>query len=92
MEPRGAWAEIDGDGRMVVHAAHQSPFNLRNGMANGNFNIKPTDIRVLCEDVGGSFGMKSGVQPEYVLVGLGGAETATAGALDRRPHRGFSHR
>lgn len=67
MEPRGAWAEIDGDGRMVVHAAHQSPFNLRNGMANGNFNIKPTDIRVLCEDVGGSFGMKSGVQPEYVL-------------------------
>jgi carbon-monoxide dehydrogenase large subunit len=67
MEPRGAWAEIDNDGRMVVHAAHQSPFNLRNGMANGNFNIKPTDIRVLCEDVGGSFGMKSGVQPEYVL-------------------------
>jgi aerobic carbon-monoxide dehydrogenase large subunit len=67
MEPRGAWAEIDSDGRMVVHAAHQSPFNLRNGMANGNFNIKPTDIRVLCEDVGGSFGMKSGVQPEYVL-------------------------
>ena len=60
--------EIGSDGRMVVHAAHQSPFNLRNGMANGNFNIKPTDIRVLCEDVGGSFGMKSGVQPEYVLV------------------------
>ena len=68
MEPRGAWAEIDSDGRMVVHAAHQSPYNLRNGMANGNFNIKPTDIRVLCEDVGGSFGMKSGVQPEYTLV------------------------
>jgi aerobic carbon-monoxide dehydrogenase large subunit len=67
MEPRGAWAEIDSDGRMVVHAAHQSPFNLRNGMANSNFNVKPTDIRVLCEDVGGSFGMKSGVQPEYVL-------------------------
>ena len=68
MEPRGAWAQLDKDGRMVVHAAHQSPYNLRNGMANGNFNIKPTDIRVLTEDVGGSFGMKSGVQPEYVLV------------------------
>jgi aerobic carbon-monoxide dehydrogenase large subunit len=68
METRGAWAEIDSDGRMVVHAAHQSPYNLRNGMANGNFNIKPTDIRVLCDDVGGSFGMKSGVQPEYALV------------------------
>ncbi len=68
MEPRAAWAQIGPDGRMVVHAAHQSPYNLRNGMANGNFNIKPTDIRVLTADVGGSFGMKSGVQPEYALV------------------------
>ena len=68
MEPRGAWAEIGADGRMVVHAAHQSPFNLRNGMANGNFNIAPTEIRVLADDVGGSFGMKSGVQAEYALV------------------------
>ena len=46
MEPRGAWAEIGPDGRMVVHASNQSPFNLRNGMANGNFGIPPTDIRV----------------------------------------------
>jgi aerobic carbon-monoxide dehydrogenase large subunit len=68
MEPRAAWAQVGADGRMVVHAAHQSPYNLRNGMANGNFNIKPTDIRVLTADVGGSFGMKSGVQPEYALV------------------------
>jgi carbon-monoxide dehydrogenase large subunit len=68
MEPRGVMAEIGADGRMVVHAAHQSPFNLRNGMANGNFNIPPTQIRVLTDDVGGSFGMKSGVQPEYALV------------------------
>ena len=68
MEPRGAWAEIGPDGRMVVHASNQSPFNLRNGMANGNFGIPPTDIRVLPGDVGGSFGMKSGVHVEVVLV------------------------
>jgi aerobic carbon-monoxide dehydrogenase large subunit len=68
LEPRGAWAQLDEDGRMVVHASHQSPYNLRNGMANGNFNIPPTEIRVLAADVGGSFGMKSGVQPEYALV------------------------
>jgi len=67
MEPRGAWAEIGSDGRMVVHASHQSPFNLRNGMASGNFKLKPTEIRVLAEDVGGSFGMKSGVHQEVVL-------------------------
>ena len=56
------------DGRMVVHASNQSPFNLRNGMANGNFGIPPTDIRVIPGDVGGSFGMKSGVHIEVVLV------------------------
>ncbi|MDR3536597.1 MAG: xanthine dehydrogenase family protein molybdopterin-binding subunit [Acetobacteraceae bacterium] len=68
MEPRGAWAEIGPDGRLVVHASHQSPFALRNGLANGNFHTAPTDIRVLAEDVGGSFGMKSGVHQEVVLV------------------------
>jgi carbon-monoxide dehydrogenase large subunit len=68
MEPRGVWAEIGADGRPVVHAAHQSPFNLRNGMANGNFNIKPTELRVVPGDVGGSFGMKSGVHVEEVFV------------------------
>ena len=68
MEPRGAWAEIGPDGRLVVHASHQSPFALRNGMASGPFKTTPTDIRVLAEDVGGSFGMKSGVHQEVVLV------------------------
>jgi carbon-monoxide dehydrogenase large subunit len=68
MEPRGAWAELGADGRMEIHAAHQSPYNLRNGMASGNFKVADTDIRVLAADVGGSFGMKSGVQAEYALV------------------------
>jgi aerobic carbon-monoxide dehydrogenase large subunit len=68
MEPRGAWACIAADGRIELHASHQSPFNLRNGIANGNFQIPPTDIRVLPGDVGGSFGMKSGVHLESVLV------------------------
>jgi carbon-monoxide dehydrogenase large subunit len=85
MEPRAAWAHISEDGRIVVHAAHQSPYNLRNGMANGNFNVKPTDIRVLTVDVGGSFGMKSGVQAEYALV-------AWAARKMRRPVRWVSDR
>ncbi|HVY18397.1 MAG TPA: xanthine dehydrogenase family protein molybdopterin-binding subunit [Rhodopila sp.] len=68
MEPRGAWAEVAADGRLEVHASHQSPFALRNGMASGNFGCAPTDIRVVPGDVGGSFGMKSGVHLEPVLV------------------------
>jgi len=85
MEPRAVWAEVGSDGRIMMHAAHQSPYNLRNGMANGNFNIPPTDIRVLTADVGGSFGMKSGVQAEYALV-------AWAARKARRPVRWISDR
>jgi carbon-monoxide dehydrogenase large subunit len=85
MEPRGAWAELGDDGRIEVHAAHQSPYNLRNGMANANFNIPPTEIRVLAADVGGSFGMKSGVHQEVVLV-------AWAARKLRRPVRWISDR
>ena len=68
MEPRGAWACIAADNRIEMHASHQSPFALRNGMASDNFHIAPTEIRVLPGDVGGSFGMKSGVHLEPVLV------------------------
>jgi carbon-monoxide dehydrogenase large subunit len=68
MEPRGAWAQIAEDGRIELHASHQSPFGLRNAMAASNFQIPPTDIRVLPGDVGGSFGMKAGVHLESVLV------------------------
>ncbi len=85
MEPRGAWSEIGPDGRMVVHASNQSPFNLRNGMASGNFGIPNTDIRVLPGDVGGSFGMKSGVHLEVVLV-------AWASRKLNRPVRWISER
>jgi len=68
MEPRGAWAELGADGRLVLHPSIQSPYPLRNGLAQNNLNLAPKDIQVLVGDVGGSFGMKSGVQQEYALV------------------------
>ena len=68
MEPRGAWAEVGADGRLVLHPSIQSPYPLRNGLANNNLKVEPKDIQVLVGDVGGSFGMKSGVQQEYALV------------------------
>ena len=68
MEPRGAWAEIGTDGRLVLHPSIQSPFPLRNGLAQNVLKIAAADLRVLVGDVGGSFGMKSGPQVEYALV------------------------
>jgi aerobic carbon-monoxide dehydrogenase large subunit len=68
MEPRGAWAEVGADGRIVLHPSIQSPYPLRNGLAQNHFKLEPKQIQVLVGDVGGSFGMKSGVQQEYALV------------------------
>ncbi len=68
MEPRGAWAEVGADGRLVLHPSIQSPYPLRNGLAQNNLKLDPKEIQVLVGDVGGSFGMKSGVQQEYALV------------------------
>ena len=67
MEPRAALGLVDASGRLVLHASNQSPHQLRGQLA-GMLNLKPTDIRVLAKDVGGSFGMKSGAYPEDVLV------------------------
>ena len=53
---------------MVLHPSIQSPYPLRNGLAQNNFKLEPKEIQVLVGDVGGSFGMKSGVQQEYALV------------------------
>jgi carbon-monoxide dehydrogenase large subunit len=68
MEPRGAWAETGPDGRLVLHPSIQSPYPLRNGLAQNNLKLAPKDLHVVVGDVGGSFGMKSGVQQEYALV------------------------
>ena len=67
MEPRGVLAYVDDNGRLVVHSSTQNPFPLRNGLS-GMLGIPPEQIKVLAGDVGGSFGMKSGVYPEDVLV------------------------
>ncbi|MGH7056754.1 MAG: xanthine dehydrogenase family protein molybdopterin-binding subunit, partial [Acetobacteraceae bacterium] len=68
LEPRGAWAEIEADGRLALHASIQSPFGLRNALAEHIFRTDPSAIRVIAGDVGGSFGMKAGVEVEYALV------------------------
>ena len=67
MEPRGALGLIDDSGRFVLHASNQSPFAMKPTLA-GLFKVDPSMVRILAGDVGGSFGMKSGVYPEDVLV------------------------
>ena len=66
MEPRAGIAVFDADdGRYTLHVGCQGAFGLRQGLA-GLLRVEPHQVRVLTGDVGGSFGMKSAVYPEYV--------------------------
>ena len=67
MEPRGAVASVDKDGRPTLHVSYQSPHNLRDELAN-MFGMEKTALRVVATDVGGSFGMKSGLLREESIV------------------------
>jgi carbon-monoxide dehydrogenase large subunit len=67
MEPRSAVAHLDKDGRPTLHASYQSPHNLRDALAT-MFGMEKNALRVVATDVGGSFGMKSGLVREESIV------------------------
>src|SRR5271155_5732095 len=66
MEPRaavGAYA----DNRFVLHVASQGVFGMRANIADV-MGVEAKDVHILTGQVGGSFGMKAMVFPEYVCV------------------------
>jgi aerobic carbon-monoxide dehydrogenase large subunit len=68
MEPRSALAEYDPKtGRWTLRVGCQGVFGLKNGLANV-LGVERDKVRVLTGNVGGSFGMKSAVYPEYLAL------------------------
>jgi carbon-monoxide dehydrogenase large subunit len=68
MEPRAAVVAHDAaTGRWTVHMGCQGVFGMRNALADV-MKVAPEQIRVLTGNVGGSFGMKAGVYPEYICL------------------------
>ncbi len=68
MEPRGAVAEYEsGSEHFTLHLGCQGVFGMRGSVA-ALMTIEPERLRVRAYDIGGSFGMKGGAYPEYVLV------------------------
>jgi carbon-monoxide dehydrogenase large subunit len=66
MEPRSAIGAYDPtSGRWTLHVGCQGVMGLRGGLARDVLNVPPEKVRVLTGNVGGSFGMKSQVYPEY---------------------------
>lgn len=69
MEPRSAIVKYDRtEDRWIIQACSQGVMGLRNLLAKDILKIPPEKIRVLTGNVGGSFGMKIPVFPEYVCL------------------------
>jgi len=68
MEPRSATGEYDPEtGRWTLHVGSQGVWGMRNGIAH-ILGVKPERVRVVTGHVGGSFGMKAAVYPEYIAL------------------------
>ena len=67
METRGAVAAIEEvTGRLTLCVSCQGVHVMRSLLATQIFNVAEEDIHVTCNDVGGGFGMKIFLFPEYV--------------------------
>lgn len=68
LEPRSAIGVFDRrTNRYTLHAPSQGAFGMRNNLAAA-MGVAPERMRLVTGHVGGSFGMKSAVFPEYVVL------------------------
>ena len=69
MEPRGCVGLYDPrDGRYTIHSGVQNAHTLRRQLAETVFGVAESRVRVVCDDIGGSFGTRGANYPELILV------------------------
>ena len=66
LEPR-ACAAVYENGRTTLHTQNQTPSGARE-LLGAVFKAKPDTFRIVVGDIGGGFGMKTGLTPEDALV------------------------
>ncbi|MCW5702870.1 MAG: xanthine dehydrogenase family protein molybdopterin-binding subunit [Bradyrhizobium sp.] len=68
LEPRGILASYDpSTNGLIVHVSHQMPHQFQLHLAE-LLGMSPLDVRVICSDIGGAFGIKMHIYPEEVAV------------------------
>jgi aerobic carbon-monoxide dehydrogenase large subunit len=68
MEPRAALADFDAaTGRFTVYAGNGGAVRLKADLAT-ILGVAPEQVRVLMQDVGGNFGTRGMIYPEFALV------------------------
>ena len=66
MEPRASLAVFEA-GRTTLYTQNQTPTGARE-LLGATFKRRPEEFRVVVGDIGGGFGMKTGLSPEDALV------------------------
>lgn len=64
VEPRSVLAWIAEDGRLTLRMSTQMPSGVKNSLCNDVLGLPREQVRVTVGDVGGGFGMKTGIYPE----------------------------
>lgn len=64
VEPRSVLAWIAEDGRLTLRMSTQMPSGVKNSLCNDLLGLPREQVRVTVGDVGGGFGMKTGIYPE----------------------------
>ncbi len=86
MEPRGCLAQYDsGQDRYTIRCTIQSVHATRAALADRIFKRPQHQFRVICDNMGGGFGMKGGCYAEYAL-------SLWASEIIRRPVRWIAER
>ena len=69
MEPRSVLVGYDGKTeRLTMRMSTQMPSSMRDTLCDGVLGIPKEKVRVVVGDVGGGFGMKTGIYPEDCVV------------------------
>ena len=74
MEPRSVLAYVEA-GRLTMRLSSQMPTGVRDSLAAAIPGRTTENVRVLVGDVGGGFGMKTGIYPEDIVVGWAALST-----------------
>ena len=68
LEPRGAIGAYDDAHGFHLHFSGAGVHALRSQLADSVFRVPPERMRVSCPDVGGGFGVKNALYPEWVML------------------------
>jgi aerobic carbon-monoxide dehydrogenase large subunit len=68
LEPRTASASYDAESKTFTLRCGSQAVAAVRGQVAGALNIKPEELRVVTDDLGGAFGMKGWCYPEYVAM------------------------